>query len=84
MTSKRQHQQQNAVKIHSNKIFKKKRLEASAQSKINNNKLSTTDINNIKGKKIWFQNENANETNSNTEKKRDNVDLEDVKKFRTK
>lgn len=37
-----------------------------------------TDTSNTKGKKIWFWNKSANETNLDKEKEGDDVNLEDV------
>lgn len=54
MTSKRQRQQRNAARAASDEGFKKRRLEASAQSKIDDDKLSTTDTSHTEGEEIWF------------------------------
>ena len=83
MTSKRQRQQRNAARTASNEVLKKRRLEVSAQSKLDDDKLSTTDTSNTKGEEIWFWNKSANETNSDKEGERDDVDMEDVEESRT-
>ena len=84
MTSKRQRQQRNAARVASNEVFKKKQLElASAQSQIDDDKLSTTNTSDTEGEEVWFWNESANETNSDTKEEGENVDLEDVEESRT-
>lgn len=44
----------------------------------------TIKISNAEGKKIQFQNENANKINSDIKKEGDNVALENVEEFRSK
>lgn len=66
------------------RFLKKKRLEStSVQSQIDNNKLNTTDISNIEGKKVWFWNKSANKTNLNIEKEGEDVDLKDMEESKT-
>ena len=82
MELKQQRQHLIATKTASIESFKKRKLETSslfklAQLSINNNKLSIDDKSNTKNKsKIWFQNESANETNSDSEKE-DKLDKKD-------
>lgn len=85
MLFKRKRKQQNVAKTASIEFFKKRRLKASSpftsvQLDIDNNKLSTTDINNEEAESVtYFWNESANETNSDSEEEGyDDVDVDDV------
>ena len=73
MPIKRRLQHLKAARAASVESFKKRRLEASslpnsARLQIDNDKLSTGDTSDTDGESgIWFWNESANETNSDSE-----------------
>ena len=75
MPIKRRLQHLKAARAASVESFKKRRLEASslpnsARLQIDNDKLSTGDTSDTDGESgIWFWNESANETNSDSKKK---------------
>lgn len=85
MPFKRKRKQQNVARTAFIEFFKKRRLKASSfftsvQLDTDNNKLSTTDINNEKAESgTYFWNKSANKTNSDFEEEGyDDVDVDDL------
>lgn len=84
MISKRQRKQQNVAKVASNKVFKKRGLEARlfsklAQPKIDDNKLNMVNTSNTKDRlKTWFWYRSVNKTNSDTKEEKNNIAKSDL------
>lgn len=92
MPTKHQHKQLKSARTASFEVFKKKRLEVnsfsnSAQLKVDNYKLSTTNITNTKSESgTWFWNKSTNETDLDTKKEKNGNHKKDLEsdEFRVK